>query len=109
MTSYINWTNLDAGFRRPYEPGDRMVRGWAGDIDLVKTADSLETVADMIYMRHQQDDRPDGQMCPSMSVGDVIQFGEVAYSVARMGFVPVRLRPEDLIVDRTWREMSAEL
>lgn len=104
MTAYINWTNLDAGFRRPYQPGDRLVRGWQGEI--AADPDALEPAADRVFDRHQRDDRPDGQMCPSMSVGDVIQFGEVAYSVDRMGFVPVRLQPEDLIGDRTWREMS---
>jgi hypothetical protein len=27
---YQCWTNADAQFARPYRPGDRLVRGWAG-------------------------------------------------------------------------------
>lgn len=108
MISYTNYTNLDSHYDRPYEPGDRLVRGWTGEIDVyaspIDPSKSTMNAAELLFNRHNRDDRPDGQMCPSMSVGDVIVFGEVAVSVDRMGFVFVKLNADDLITDRTWSE-----
>lgn len=103
---YINWTNVDAGFVRPYRPGDRLVRGWSGEID-ADPARPLIEVAEAVYSRHNFDDRPDGRLCPSMSIGDVVVFGEVALSVDACGFVPVALDPADLITDRSWQQVIA--
>ena len=96
-------TNLDAGFARPYQPGDRLVKGWSGALE-PGPAMSLEAMAAAVFDRHDRDDRPDGQLCPSMSIGDVVMFGEVALSVGRVGFVAVRVAPGDLITDRSWRQ-----
>lgn len=111
---YTNWTNIDARFARPYQPGDRLVKGWSDDVPavvpVIATGNPLEMVlatAERVFMRHNADDRPDGQLCPSMSVGDVVAFGEVAVSVDRRGFVQVSLDPSDLIVDRAWGEVIA--
>ena len=108
MITYTNYTNLDARFGRPYEPGDRLVKGWTGEIDAyaspVDPSKSTMIAAELLFGRHNRDDRPDGRMCPSMSVGDVIVFGEVAVSVASMGFVFVTVDAADLITDRTWKE-----
>jgi hypothetical protein len=98
---YTNYTNLDAGFWRPYEPGDRLVKGFTGDIEFPRGVAALEA----IFVRHNRDDRPDGQLCPSMSVGDVIVLGETAWSVANVGFTPVTVDPADAITDRTWTEV----
>ena len=108
--AYTNYTNIDAGFFRPYEPGDRLVRGWTGTVEVARghriTGDgSLMAAAEVLFARHNRDDRPDGQMCPSMSIGDVILFGEVGLSVDHIGFVVVRVDPTDLITDRTWVEI----
>lgn len=111
--TYCNWTNLDARFSRPYQPGDRLVRGWQGELPEYDPAHypdvprerHLFVLAEMLFGRHNADDRPDGQMCPSMSIGDVVQFGETALSVDRMGFVAVSLDPNDLITDRPWSEL----
>ena len=103
--TYTNYTNLDARYDRPYEPGDRLVKGWSGPIEpgLVETFDDL---VEVIFMIHNRDDRPDGQMCPSMSIGDVIVVGELAVSVASIGFVRVAVDPADLITTGTWIEMT---
>ncbi len=105
---YQCWTNIDARFARAYEPGDRLVRGWQGEME-PEFFDSgnvdFATMAEQVFDWHNRDDRPDGQMCPSMSVGDVVQFGEVALSVAFMGFTKVSLSPSDLITDQTWLEV----
>ena len=105
--AYQCWTNLDAGYARPYEPGDRLVKGWGGTLE-PGVATSVETMAETVFVRHKSDDRPDGQSCPSMSIGDVVMFGEVALSVDRVGFRAVRVAPDDLITDRSWRQVIGE-
>jgi hypothetical protein len=102
--AYVNYPNVDAGFARPNEPGDRLVRGFAGEV-YGDPAD-LAAAAEVVFARHNRDDRPDGQTAPSLSIGDVVVFGEVAVSVARSGFVPVELDAADLIVDRCWSEVA---
>ena len=105
--AYTSYTNVDAGFLRPYERGDRLVRGYTGVVD-VDEADDVGAVAERLFARHNRDDRPDGQLCPAMSVGDVIVIGEVAVSVAGVGFQLVDVDSDDLIVDRTWRQVIDE-
>jgi hypothetical protein len=102
--TYTNYTNIDASFCRPYEPGDRLVKGWSGDIE-VANAD-FDGLVEVIYAKHNRDDRPDGRLCPSMSVGDVVVIGETALSVASIGFIRVAVDPADLITDRTWTEVA---
>ena len=103
---YTNWTNLDAEFNRPYERGDRLVRGWSGEL-VVAAGPPLVELAEEVFARHNRDDRPDGQLCPSMSIGDVVVFGEVALSVDRRGFVRVALDAADLITGQCWSQMIA--
>lgn len=106
---YQCWTNVDAHFARPYEPGDRLVRGWADAITIPQRADTeVYPLAERVWMRHNADDRPDGQLCPSMSIGDVVMFGQLALSADRHGFVRVDLDPHDLIVDRKWSQVVDE-
>lgn len=102
--NYTNYTNLDAHYGRPYEPGDRLVRGWTGEIPYVVTPELLMETAEALYTNHNRDSRPDGKLCPSMSIGDVIIIGEVALSVDHMGFKHVDVDSNDLITDKTWKE-----
>jgi hypothetical protein len=101
---YQCWTNLDGGRLGPYRPGDRLVRGWTGVLDLSEPSPQLEPLAEMVFARHNRDDRPDGPPCPSMSVGDVVMFGEAALSVDAIGFATVDVDLADLITDRGWRQ-----
>jgi hypothetical protein len=105
--AYINYTNVDAGFVRPYERGDRLVRGHVGTIE-VESGDNVTAIAERLFARHNRDDRPDRRLCPSMSVGDVIVIGEVVVSVAGVGFQRVDVDADDLIVDRSWRQVIDE-
>jgi hypothetical protein len=59
----------------------------------VPNATGLNAIAERLFARHNRDHRPDGQLCPSMSVGDVIVIGE---------------DPDDLIVARPWRIVVKE-
>jgi hypothetical protein len=105
--AYTNYTNVDAGYLRPYEPGDRLVRGYSGTIEIDPT-ESPTAIAERLFVRHNRDNRPDAVLCPSMSVGDVVVVAEVAVSVAGCGFVPVVVNADDVIVDRSWREVINE-
>jgi hypothetical protein len=100
--SYRNYTNVSFPFMRGYEPGDTMVTGWSGTID----ADTLEvhSLAEQLFSRHNRDDRPDGQLCPSMSVGDVVVIGETALTVEGIGFSICSLDPADVVESLTWRQ-----
>jgi hypothetical protein len=53
---YQCWTNLDAGFMRPYEPGDRMVRGWADVVEMAAPRDAgrLAAFAEDVRVRQVQ-------------------------------------------------------
>ena len=102
---YECWTNVDARFSRTYEPGDRLVRGWCDVVASTDPVPRFEVLAEEVFARHNRDDRPDGQLCPSMSIGDVVMFGEVAMSVDGIGFARVDVDPGDLIVDRSWRQV----
>ena len=107
--AYTNYTNLDAGYARPYKPGDRLVSGHRGHIDIDRLDQlDLHAIAGRLYIRHNRDDRPDGLLCPSMSIGDVIVIGETAVSVDTVGFRRVTLDGADLITDRSWRAVITE-
>lgn len=85
--------NLDARFGRPYEHGDRLADGYCGQVSVSDPAE----VAELVFVRHNRDDRPDGKSAPSLSVGDVVVIGETAVSVDRWGFVGVSVAPSDLV------------
>jgi hypothetical protein len=106
---YTNYTNLDSHFMRAYEPGDRLVRGYEGELPnhfaLVVDEATARATAEVVFWIHNRDDRPDGQLCPSMSVGDVVVFGEMALSAEPAGWRIVQLDAADLVTDRTWSDM----
>ena len=99
--TYTNYTNMDSRFMRGYEKGDTLVRGYTGTID------ALDSAADAIYMKHNRDDRPDGQMCPSLSMGDVINIDGKWVTVLDFGFGEVTVDPDD-ITTRSWLEVIRE-
>jgi len=93
--NYTIFHNLDAGFSRGYQQGDRLVKGHEGDVDVSVRTTSVGLNA--VYERHNRDDRPDGQTAPSLSVGDVVLLGETAFTVAWAGFDRVDVDPDDLV------------
>lgn len=101
MVNYRILHNLDARYRRPYEPGDRLVDGYTGVLDLDTTA-AVTYLADVVFLRHNHDNRPDGADAPSLSVGDVIVFDTITLSVAPVGFATVTIDPADRL-HQSWR------
>ena len=104
--SYRNYTNGSHPFMRGYAPGDVLIAGWAGTVTLDESLDVF-AAAERVFLRHNRDDRPDGQLCPSMSVGDVVVIGETALTVESCGFSICSVAVSDVITDRTWRQWIA--
>ena len=101
--SYRNYTNGSHPFMRGYEPGDVLIAGWAGTVTLDESLDVF-AAAERVWIRHNRDDRPDGQVCPSMSVGDVVVIGETALTVESCGFSICTVDAAGVVTDRTWRQ-----
>lgn len=101
---YQNYTNMDARFTRPYRAGDRLIPGWAGETRHSELSPP-EVVLEAIFVIHNYDDRPDGHLCPSLSVGDVTVLGEAAWSCAVMGWKRVEIAPADIQHGVTWTEI----
>lgn len=105
--TYTNYTNGSASFHRGYEPGDTLIEGCSGTI-AIDPADDAHAIAERLFVRHNRDDRPDGELCPSMSIGDVVVIAETALTVEDIGFRAVNVDRDDIVVGRTWREWVAQ-
>lgn len=70
---YDIFHNIDARWMRAYEPTDRLIEGWSGRFDN-RDIDDVNSACDVIFAMHNRDDRPDGQLAPSLSVGDVVKL-----------------------------------
>ena len=65
-----------------YRLGDTMKMSWEGTVDAKSHDDQLE----YLWVRFNQDDRPNGRIAHSLSVGDVVVLDSEAYRVDAMGF-----------------------
>lgn len=102
---YRNFTNMSGPQRRGYQPGDTLVAGWTGTVSVDNPwTISLPRLAEHVFETHNRDDRPDGQLCASMSVGDVVILGETALTVETEGFTVCQLDPDDLMTAMTYRQ-----
>jgi hypothetical protein len=86
---YQIWSNTS---RRPerflsgYQVGDTMKMSWEGDLHgLVSTPELLEHLFEMF----NRDERPNGQIAHSLSIGDVVVLDGVAFAVVAIGFAAV--------------------
>lgn len=85
MTKYQIWSNTSSDPERffdGYKPEHSMKMSYEGEIDMEIT----QAVMNHLFMRFNQDDRPNGLVAHSLSVGDVIVVNGKAYTVDRMGF-----------------------
>lgn len=62
-----------------YCDGDSLVLAFAGTTE----AETISEARERVFSIHNHDDRPDGQVAPSMSVGDVVVLGVDAPDVAQ--------------------------
>ena len=107
----INVTEDEQG-RRPYRSmsgpalgeGEQFVQTYEGEVPEQPT---LFHAAEVVFHDMNVDSRPTGQICPSMSVGDVVVFetaeGEKALACASMGFQEVEGPFE--VLPTTWRAL----
>ena len=89
--TYRNYTNVSSLYDRGYEANDTLVPGYSGTVEghPLAPGEALE----VLFNRHNRDDRPDGQMCPSMSIGDVVVLSRddwtQAFTCETFGFARV--------------------
>ena len=97
MSDYIICKNLSAdAMWRGYEEGDLLgLKVWTAP----EGWDHLGTdeVLERIFERHNRDDRPDGQMCPSLSVGDVVSFQGRHSACVSMGWKDIDWSKANLV------------
>jgi hypothetical protein len=99
---YQLFHNLDTVGHWSWKVGDRLARGWAGEVDApdgVTAGDSVAGVLERVFMRHNADDRPDGQRVWSLSVGDVVVLGETAWACKPRGWEPCSLDAGSVVAD----------
>lgn len=86
-----------------YKPGAAV---WSEGIAYTVDA-TPEQALDAVFHRHNMPDRPDGQVAPSLSVGDVIfdvdESGWQWFAVADIGFMPID-PPSNIVEAAGWRE-----
>ena len=104
---YQVFTNMSTNFGRTYERGDTLVPGCKAHVEVSTDgpdpSKAFSVAAELVFMMHNEDGRPDGLTAPSLSVGDVIVFaGEFAYSVDSVGFATVDVNPDDVAWDKTY-------
>lgn len=82
-----------------YSYGDRVILAWEGEEPIDRPAvDILER----LWVRFNRDDRPTGQICNSMSIGDIVVLAETAWSCTRDGWVVLDMPFK--VLNRTWVE-----
>jgi hypothetical protein len=102
--TYQLYHNQSSRFSRGYEAGDELVEGHRGQFPAcfsirpdLDPQEALLRLAEVIFTKHNRDDRPDGRTAPSLSVGDVVVIGEVAMTVESIGFTFVTLSPSTCV------------
>ena len=89
---YTNYTNLDACFSRPYQCGDRLVRGYSGTI-VTDRGEPIEAIAERLFTRHNHDDRPDGELvrrCRSATSSSSVRSPSPSAPADGAAFTPTR-------------------
>lgn len=96
---YRYFCNVSRDSFTGYGYGDRMILAWEGETPA--DPDPLDTL-ERLFILFNRDDRPTGQICSSMSIGDVVVLGETAWSCTRDGWVVLDMPPT--VLNRTWTE-----
>lgn len=91
MIRYTLFHNQDAMWSRVGKPEDTYIMGYSGR--LYTDEGQIPHILEHIFARHNADDRPDGKIRPSLSVGDAVvltmdgHLGEpYVFTVAVVGF-----------------------
>jgi hypothetical protein len=73
------------GDEHPYHPGDRLVQVWQMAVN-PEPDDTPESLAEVMWVAMNADDRPTGKFFRSMCVGDVVMVDDVALVCCAAGF-----------------------
>lgn len=95
--------NHSARCCRPYEHGDVLVPGYREEFPAcfslrtdIPLFEAMQGLAETVFVKHNSDDRPDGQTAWSLSLGDVVTIGEIAFAVDRIGWTRIDLTSADM-------------
>lgn len=86
-------------------PDDLFVQTWEDELSPDAVFSAPEVLLERIFMWHNADDRPDGQLGPSLSIGDVVILGERSWTCSTIGWSLFDVIPENVITDRPWIEV----
>lgn len=110
MTTYRIYHNVQSRFD-PYTPGDRLWFDAAAYEASVPdgTHDPVTTLLEVIFDRHNRDDRPDAFSAPSLSVGDIVALdwdneNATFWAVGRFGWTEVVGPYHDQVVNAPWSD-----
>lgn len=99
-----------------YVDSDLLCRTWQGEVEVDETqareidlSDAMYHACETLFARHNRDDRPDGQVGPSLSVGDVVVIGETAFSCEPQGWSLLTARPAFVVTDEPWTAVSRRM
>lgn len=90
-----------------YKMGDQLVSSVEYAIEFAELPHDMEAVLEIIFARHNRDDRPNPLTEPSLSAGDVVKVtvvrgdekiptGEGEYTVKAVGFESVFVEDDDI-------------
>jgi hypothetical protein len=87
---YQIWSNIAYGrvdrFIDGYHPADKMLMSWEGEVHPNLRTLAIERRLEAIFMAFNADDRPNGKIAHSLSMGDVVTLDGVAFAVDVCGF-----------------------
>ena len=94
MTEYRIYHRIQRPLFGTYRPGDRLwFDSTAYEVPAEEDTGAVELL-EQIFYRHNRDDRPDGQIAPSLSVGDLVALDwgteeTTFWAVQRIGWLEV--------------------
>jgi hypothetical protein len=88
---YQIWSNIAYGradrFIDGYHAADKMLMSWEGEVHPNLRSLSVHAILESVFMAFNADDRPNGKIAHSLSMGDVVVLDGAAYKVSMVGFV----------------------
>jgi hypothetical protein len=84
---YQIWSNVTMRpdqFMSGYQPGDRMFKSW--EDKTAPTSEPEDVFLEELFCMFNADERPNGKIAHSLSVGDVVVLNDTAYAVKSVGF-----------------------
>src|SRR5687767_13133691 len=91
MTTHATlWKNVTNPFEVSGVPeAEGYVNVWEGDLEGTADESNFLLFCEQVFSLHNRDDRPTGQVCPSASLGDVVQVDDHFFVCDRYGWTEI--------------------